>query len=299
MIRFVHPTLEGYRKRTPLPGRVVGGRRANGGPPKTDLPGVPLVTIVTAIFNGERLLRRTIESVLSQTYSNVEFVLMDGASKDGSVDILRSYGDALDYWVSERDQSMFDGMNRGIAAASGSIVKILGADDLMAPDAVAAAVGTFLQHGGPCVVRSAMDLIDDDDRLITCVQDHVTFRYMPAILHPTWFVPMSVYEAHGLYDPNAVVASDCEMYFHLVQRGVPFVKSQTVLTQFRTGGTSTATWHGFVDGVLINWRYQGPAIASYLAIVTGTRTLASRGLQAVIGKQRLDVVKRAIRRQVA
>jgi putative colanic acid biosynthesis glycosyltransferase len=98
---------------------------------------LPLVSIITVVFNGEATITATIDSVLAQKYPNIEYILCDGASTDSTVKILDSYSDRLDYWVSEKDQGIYDAMNKGVSLATGQWVLFLGSDDRLAsPDSI-------------------------------------------------------------------------------------------------------------------------------------------------------------------
>jgi glycosyltransferase involved in cell wall biosynthesis len=94
-------------------------------------PDCPLFTVVTVVFNGEKELETSILSVLNQSYKNVEYIIIDGGSTDGTLDILRRYEDAIDYWVSEPDNGIYDAMNKAIRLARGKWVYFLGSDDTL------------------------------------------------------------------------------------------------------------------------------------------------------------------------
>lgn len=296
MIRFEHPSLGEYRARTAEPGRLEGGRRVTEGARRTGTPERPLVTIVTAVRNSDRFLAEAIDSVIEQSYPNVEYVVADGGSTDGTLDILRSYGDRIDYWISERDRSMFDGMNRAVALASGELVKIHGADDVVPRDSAALAVEAWTAKGrsASCVIRSDMDIIDEDGRVIERAGLAQAQRFMPPVLHPTWWVPLALYERIGLYDPNAVVSSDNEMYFHLLEQGVEFVHLETPLAAFRSGGTSS-TFAGLRDTFAINHRYLGLNAATYVAAVHTLRRSARFAVEQTLGGRRSTALRRAIK----
>lgn len=104
-----------------------GGRRVQGLTP--ELP--PLVSVVTAVYNGGATLERAIKSVVSQTYPRIEFIIVDGGSTDCSIELLRKYENSIDYWISEPDKGIYDALNKGIALATGEWLYFLGADDAL------------------------------------------------------------------------------------------------------------------------------------------------------------------------
>jgi len=110
------------------------GRKGEGGLRtqgyfKKSLPGKPLITIITVVFNGEKYLEETIQSVINQTYDNVEYIIIDGASTDGTLDIIKKYAGQIDYWVSEPDAGIYYAMNKGIELASGEWINFMNAGD--------------------------------------------------------------------------------------------------------------------------------------------------------------------------
>jgi glycosyltransferase involved in cell wall biosynthesis len=126
---------------------------------------IPLVSLVTPSFNQGPFLRRTIESVLGQTYPNLEYFVIDGSSTDESVDTLRSYGDRLQ-WVSEPDRGQTHAINKGFAQARGSILGFLCSDDLLERDAVEKAVGYFMRHPDWDMLYGRAYFIDERDQVL-------------------------------------------------------------------------------------------------------------------------------------
>ena len=122
----------------------------------------PLVSIVTPSFNQGRFLRRTIDSVLNQTYPHIEYRVMDGGSTDDSVEILKSYGDRFP-WVSQRDGGQTNAINTGLAQSRGEIQAYLNSDDILTPDAVARVVRHFVERPDCDMVYGLGQHIDQDD----------------------------------------------------------------------------------------------------------------------------------------
>ena len=111
-----------------------GGLRTKGDYKKS-YHGRPLISIITVVFNNERYLEDTIMSVLNQSYDNVEYVIIDGGSSDGTLDIIRKYEDEIDYWVSEEDSGIYDAMNKGIDLVMGDWVNFLNSSDTIEKNA--------------------------------------------------------------------------------------------------------------------------------------------------------------------
>jgi glycosyltransferase involved in cell wall biosynthesis len=126
----------------------------------------PLVSIVTPSYNQASYLEQTIRSVLEQDYPHIEYIIIDGGSTDGSVEIIHKYADRLAYWASEKDQGQTDALNKGFAVARGSIFAWLNSDDTYKPGAIKAAVDYLTAHPQTGMVYSDLDFIDEHDRTI-------------------------------------------------------------------------------------------------------------------------------------
>lgn len=118
------------------PRKIEGGRRVHGLSPERP----PLVSVITAVYNGGATLERAITSVVSQTCTCMEFIIVDGGSTDCSIDLLRKYENSIDYWISEADKGIYDALNKGIALATGEWLYFLGADDALADVNVISAI---------------------------------------------------------------------------------------------------------------------------------------------------------------
>src|SRR5690606_33372967 len=129
---------------------------------KPPMSPLPRITIVTPNFNGAATLRATIESVLGQSYPNLEYIVMDGGSTDGSVGIIREYADRLAHWTSERDRGQSDALNRAFARATGELWTFVNSDDRLAPGALRALADAWLKNGRPDVIHGHCALQDAD-----------------------------------------------------------------------------------------------------------------------------------------
>jgi glycosyltransferase involved in cell wall biosynthesis len=122
----------------------------------------PLVSIISPSFNQANFLQATIQSVLSQDYPNIEYIIVDGGSTDGSVEIIRQYSEKLAWWVSERDKGHADALNKGFAHAKGEILAWLNSDDTYQPHAVSEAVEYLMAHPEVSLVYGDANLIDEN-----------------------------------------------------------------------------------------------------------------------------------------
>lgn len=95
---------------------------------------MPIISIITVSFNAEKTIRKTIESVINQTYKNIEYIIIDGESKDNTVNIIKEFNENINYWCSEKDYGIYDAMNKGLKIANGDFVIFLGADDIFFSD---------------------------------------------------------------------------------------------------------------------------------------------------------------------
>jgi glycosyltransferase involved in cell wall biosynthesis len=185
----------------------------------TDLP---LVSIVTPSYNQGRFLRRTIESVLGQTYPHIEYCVMDGGSTDDSVAILKSYGDRFP-WVSESDRGQTHAINKGLARSRGAIRAYLNSDDVLLPHAVERAVAYFAQHPGCDLVYGRADLINERDEVIGAYDtEDYSFQRLAqicCICQPACFWRADIAGRAGPFDERLHYVMDYEYWLRLDRAG--------------------------------------------------------------------------------
>jgi glycosyltransferase involved in cell wall biosynthesis len=234
-----------YRRQRAHPDRAEGGQRIKGGPQKRSTPDQPLVSIITVVRNGARTLEQTILSVLGQSYRNIEYIIVDGASTDGTLDVIRRYEDRLAYWMSEPDMGISDAFNKGIAASTGEIIGLINADDWYEPDAARKAVLALKEKRADIVCGAARAWDGDQGRFAFGSNLDMLEREM-SIIHATVFARRKLYETHGLFSQKYRIAMDYDFVLRCKLNGAVFWALDDVLANTRLGGISTD--RGWIDG---------------------------------------------------
>ncbi|MGK6353385.1 glycosyltransferase family 2 protein [Parapedobacter sp. DT-150] len=206
------------------------------------------ISIITVCLNSHRTIHDTIRSILEQDFTGYEYIVIDGGSTDGTLDVIESYFPhfverGVRYrWVSGRDRGMYDAMNKGIGLASGTLVGILNADDWYEPDTLRTVFDAYtaLPDGDSIVIYGMLRLWREGQEYALRRYHHHFVRER-VIQHPTCFVPRSLYERYGGFDIRYRLAGDFELLNRLHSRGVGFHGMDRVLTNFRLGGASAST----------------------------------------------------------
>jgi len=206
------------------------------------------VSIITICYNSEATIRETITSVLSQSYSDIEYIIVDGASKDGTCEIVRSFGDKISTFVSERDKGIYDAMNKGVKLATGDVIGILNSDDFYADaNVVSDIVHTFEKTGAQGVFADLVYVDRENINKVTRTwksgqyeEGKFLFGWMPP--HPTFFVKREVYEAYGHYTTELRSSSDYEFMLRVIHKEkISVGYLPRVITKMRVGGQSNVT----------------------------------------------------------
>lgn len=210
------------------------------------LTGRPKISVITAVRNGVSTIERTIQSVLAQSYRNIQYIVIDGGSTDGTIDVINQYASQIDCWVSEADRGIYDGFNKGIDRAEGKYVCILNADDFFSPDAVERLVEQIpleVTADRLPIIHANMSLIMASGRPIAEYHHRGNafrkrFSAMP-VNHPATFVPLVVYQKIGKFDASFRIAGDYEFILRALNSGVKFIYIDETLVYMQTGGASS------------------------------------------------------------
>ena len=211
-------------------------------PPPRDAHGRPLVSIVTIVLNRRGSLPRTIDSVRAQTYPNIEYIVLDGGSTDGTVDVIKSNLDRIDRWRSARDGGLYEALNEGVRQARGEFVQFVHSDDWLEPRQIEHAVEMATVSHADFVHGDLMLHLETGESVrVPGAQDWATLRprEFPAIRHPTVLARRSLYERIGLFRTDMRIASDFDWLWRAARAGAVAVYDPRVMSHMAEGGVST------------------------------------------------------------
>lgn len=240
------------------------------------------ISVVTAVFNRVDTIGAAIESVQAQIFTDVEHVIQDGGSKDGTMDVVRQAADASAAVVSERDRGIYDAINRGIARASGDVIGLMHSDDFFASPEVLAKVAEAF--GDPAVQGVYGDLqYVSAENPAKVVRHWRSGEFTPAKLrqgwmppHPTLYLRREVFDEHGLYDTSFSIAADYDAMLRYLAIGkIKLAYIPEVLVKMRTGGESNRS----LERILKKSREDYRAIRKNK--VGGIGTLAAKNLSKI------------------
>ncbi|SDJ25424.1 Glycosyltransferase involved in cell wall bisynthesis [Lachnospiraceae bacterium G41] len=200
------------------------------------------VSIITICFNSEAAIKKTIESVLNQTYTDIEYIIIDGASKDKTVEIAESYKDAfaekgIDYKIfSEPDKGIYDAMNKGIAKATGELVGLINSGDFYEPQMIETAVKAFEEKPYD-IFYGDINLIKDNGQIIVKKSKYDKLPTSRHWNHPTMVVRKAYYDEIGTYKCEGI-HDDFEFFLRARKKNARITIKNVTLANFMTGGAS-------------------------------------------------------------
>lgn len=217
------------------------------------MPGSMSISVITVCFNSVKTIENTIRSVAGQTHSDIEHIVVDGASTDGTLDVIDRYLDKLAKVVSEPDRGIYDAMNKGLQLASGKVIGFLNADDVYADSGVLERVSAIME-------AEKLDALFGDAEFVSPARpdrplrryrskrfcpERIAWGWMPA--HPALFLRRQVYERFGSFRTDYRIAGDFELVARMFHGGsLSYRHVPEVLVRMRTGGVSTGGWRNTI-----------------------------------------------------
>lgn len=212
------------------------------------------LTIITVSYNSAKTIRETIECVLSQNYPNIEYIIIDGQSSDGTQAIIRSYGSKISKFITEADSGLYEAMNKGIEHSTGDVIGILNSDDLYSnTDVLSVVMREFSENGPDCVFGDLIYFASNNPEKVVRKYSGNNFKPYKVRIgilppHPTFFVKREVYQVVGTFDLEFRFAAD----FDLMAR-ILYVHNRTfsyiplTMVKMRMGGISTSSLKRLIE----------------------------------------------------
>ena len=201
----------------------------------------PLISIITVVYNGAKTLEQTINSVINQTYRNIEYIIIDGGSTDGTLDIIKKYEQHITYWVSEPDSGLYDAMNKGVKVAKGEFIGIINSDDWYIKDTIQNLVTSYIENNKKLIFHGDTFYVGERE---TCIRKFNPSKlkllyYGMTFSHPSTFIHRSIYQKN-LYDLRFRSIADSHLLLSLYRIDPNmFYYLDKPLSYFRLGGLSS------------------------------------------------------------
>lgn len=233
--------------------RNIGGLRINGLNKKKSSK-LPLISIITVVYNGKNDIEKTIQSVINQTYNNIEYIVIDGGSTDGTLDIIKNYEDKIDYWQSEPDAGIYDAMNKGIKLATGVWINFMNAGDIFYHSNV---ISNFIANSTDIknvdvFYGNAVALINEKEKLQIASEKYKDFYKGPLFRHNSAFFNLELHKKNlfQVERKEFGFALDFKLIYDLYENNCIFRKMNFVVVAFDINGISNNIW----KNLLYNYR---------------------------------------------
>ncbi|RZJ79974.1 MAG: glycosyltransferase [Flavobacterium sp.] len=206
------------------------------------------ISIITVVYNGEQHLKDAIDSVLAQDYQHIEYIIIDGGSTDNTLSIIENYKTRINHFVSEKDKGMYDAMNKGIALATGDVIGILNADDMLANETVITQIANHFKQTAADGIYGNLNYVNAKNptqivrkwRTKQHVSKDFSVGWMPA--HPTLYLKKELFNMYGDYSLNYGTAGDYELMLRFLYKfKIKALFFNKLIVNMRTGGVSNSS----------------------------------------------------------
>lgn len=211
----------------------------------------PKISIITITYNSEKTLEETVQSVISQDYPNLEYLIIDGGSRDRTLDIVEKYRDKISFVISEPDRGISDAFNKGIRYATGEIIGIINSDDLLLPGALKTIAENYDPKVG--VYRGNTIIWNDETDTKIVAKPSMAFSVYSLkkriVCHQSTFVTKRAYDVVGGFKESFKYMMDVDLLIRLYNAQIPFKYVDANLAKFRMGGVTNSSFKGKTDEV--------------------------------------------------
>ena len=250
------------------------------------------ISIITIVFNDVKNIEKTILSIRNQKIKDLEYIIIDGGSTDGTVDILKHYDDVISYWSSEKDKGIVDAFNKGIKKASGDIIALVNSADFLEPHALEKVTEAF-QNSDADIVYGNMQYWENEEKEYVYKADHTLLPKFMSLNHPAVFVKKELYNTYGIFDANYKIAMDYDLLLRFYTNGAKFRYINSILSNMTLGGISDINWKSaYHESFNIRKKYLGNSVSLYISYLW---QVLKRHISNMVSDLGLEGIKKSYR----
>jgi glycosyltransferase involved in cell wall biosynthesis len=255
----------------------------------------PCVTIITVCFDSERHIEETIQSVINQDYSNIEYIIIDGGSTDNTLNIIKKYEKNISKWISEPDNGIYDAMNKGIDMASGDLIAFLNSDDYYYQRAIKKIVEKYKQTNADVVIGK-VNVISQKNKKI--FETNINYENLKKerfkIVHPSTFCKTGLLKKYK-FNTKYQIKSDYDLLIKLFINNYNFVNLDYTTTAFRVGGTSNSL-KTIIEDFKIKYKYLG-LIKTFKyhfknTVINLIRIIRNKVFHKILGDEKFTLIRK-------
>ena len=215
------------------------------------------ISLITVSLNAESTISRCIESVISQSFKNIEYIIIDGGSSDNTISIINQHKDFIDIFISEPDNGLYDAMNKGIKLAHGQVIGMLNADDFFTDSNVISEIANAFSKQNASIVYGDLDYVDSRGNIVRKWRSgpytHNLFNWGWMPPHPTFYCKKNLFDEFGFYSLNMGTAADYELMLRFMHvNRIHAVHIKKVIVKMRIGGISNKSYSNRVKGLFFD-----------------------------------------------
>ena len=251
------------------------------------------ITIITIVLNDAKNIEKTLLSVINQNIKQIEYIIIDGGSTDGTVDIIKKYENSIAYWSSQKDNGIVDAFNKGIKKATGDIIGLVNSGDFLESNTLKKVSETFKGNHADIVYGNMQYWIQNKKEYIYKA-DHLLLAKFMSLNHPAVFVRKEIYNQYGLFHDTYKVAMDYDLMLRFYSKGAKFKYIDSVLSNMALGGISDVNWQlAYRESFNIRKKYMGNSVSLYASYLW---QVLKRYVSNTVSKLGLEGIKKFYRR---